>query len=116
MNLFKKQAFKHAIFIHTVPSYYTSQRCSCCGNVDKNNLKNNRIYECECGNMIDRDFNAAKNIKYYLERFSREFCSYDTSFNQYDSLKYITKECVKKTITNHSKSLFPSKEIMLTLN
>ena len=53
--------------------------------------------------------NAAKNIKYYLERFSREFCSYDTSFNQYDSLKYITKECVRKTITHYSKSLFQQK-------
>lgn len=47
----------------------SSQICSCCGNVlqgsDKIKLSQ-RIYHChECGNNIDRDYNAAVNLKLY---------------------------------------------------
>ena len=47
----------------------SSQICSCCGNVltgsDKLKLSQ-RIYHChECGNKIDRDYNAAVNLKLY---------------------------------------------------
>lgn len=41
----------------------SSQTCSCCGNVKKIPLSE-RTYKCEhCGTVIDRDFNAAINIK-----------------------------------------------------
>src|SRR5260221_1143897 len=41
---------------------YTSQRCSCCGHVQKMPLSV-RIYECpNCGLVIDRDHNGSKNI------------------------------------------------------
>lgn len=47
----------------------SSQICSCCGNVlqGKDKLKlSQRIYHChECGNKIDRDYNAAVNLKLY---------------------------------------------------
>ncbi len=44
----------------------SSKLCSKCGN-KKTELKlNERIYECEsCNNVIDRDFNAALNLKLY---------------------------------------------------
>ncbi len=43
----------------------SSKLCSCCGNI-KNNLKlSDRIYKCECGNVIDRDYQAALNLKRY---------------------------------------------------
>lgn len=30
----------------------------------KNDLKlNNRVYKCDCGNIIDRDYNASINLK-----------------------------------------------------
>ena len=43
--------------------YPSSKTCSCCGKV-KNDLKlSDRIYVCECGNRMDRDINAAINIR-----------------------------------------------------
>ena len=47
----------------------SSQICSCCGNVlqGKGKLKlSQRVYHCnECNNKIDRDYNAAVNLKLY---------------------------------------------------
>jgi IS605 OrfB family transposase len=40
---------------------YTSQTCSKCGTVDKEN-RNGEIYRCSCGIVIDADTNAAINI------------------------------------------------------
>lgn len=40
---------------------YTSQMCSNCGQIVKKNLSV-RIHSCDCGLIIDRDVNAAKNI------------------------------------------------------
>lgn len=49
--------------------YPSSKLCSCCGNI-KNDLKlSDRIYKCDCGNVIDRDFQAALNLKAYGEQF-----------------------------------------------
>jgi OOP family OmpA-OmpF porin len=38
VELFKKQARNRGILVHTIPSFYTSQRCSCCGVIDKSKL------------------------------------------------------------------------------
>lgn len=51
----------------------SSQICSCCGNVlqgsDKIKLSQ-RVYHChECNNKLDRDYNAAVNLKLYGMRF-----------------------------------------------
>lgn len=40
---------------------YTSQTCSCCGQLMNLKLKD-RICNCSCGNKMDRDINAAINI------------------------------------------------------
>ena len=48
-----------------VDKYYpSSQICSCCGarHPEMKELKR-RVMECQCGNRMDRDHNAAKNIK-----------------------------------------------------
>ena len=45
----------------------SSKLCSCCGNVKKDLKLSDRIYKCECGNVIDRDFQAALNLKRYGE-------------------------------------------------
>ena len=42
--------------------YPSSQICSVCGSKKKMPL-NERTYICDCGNIIDRDLNAAINIK-----------------------------------------------------
>ena len=46
----------------------SSKRCSCCGKVKEDLRLSDRIYVCTCGNIMDRDVNAAKNIKMEAER------------------------------------------------
>ena len=41
----------------------SSKRCSCCGREKKELRLDERIYRCECGNCMDRDVNAAVNIR-----------------------------------------------------
>lgn len=43
----------------------SSKLCSCCGKIKKDLKLSDRIYKCECGNIIDRDFQAALNLKKY---------------------------------------------------
>ena len=50
--------------------YPSSKLCSCCGNIKKDLKLSDRIYRCECGNIIDRDFQASINLKAYGERFA----------------------------------------------
>jgi putative transposase len=40
----------------------TTKQCSACGQV-RNMTLSQRVYECECGLVMDRDENAAINIK-----------------------------------------------------
>ena len=49
--------------------YPSSKLCSCCGNIKKDLKLSDRIYKCDCGNVIDRDFQAALNLKAYGEQF-----------------------------------------------
>ena len=51
--------------------YPSSQICSCCGRRKKLSLEE-RMYECECGLEMDRDYNAAINIKREGLRILRE--------------------------------------------
>ena len=51
--------------------YASSQICSCCGEVNKMALSD-RKYQCPCGNRMDRDLNAAINIKNEGYRLYRE--------------------------------------------
>lgn len=50
--------------------YPSSKLCSCCGRIKKDLKLSDRTYKCECGNIIDRDFNASLNLKAYGERFA----------------------------------------------
>ena len=50
--------------------YPSSKLCSCCGKIKKDLKLSDRIYKCECGNVIDRDFQASLNLKAYGERFA----------------------------------------------
>ena len=40
----------------------SSKTCEC-GKINKNLKLSDRIWECECGKVIERDLNAARNIK-----------------------------------------------------
>lgn len=43
----------------------SSKLCSCCGAIKKDLKLSDRIYRCECGNVMDRDYQAAINLKRY---------------------------------------------------
>ena len=45
----------------------SSKLCSRCGMIKKDLKLSDRIYKCECGNVIDRDYQAALNLKRYGE-------------------------------------------------
>jgi len=49
--------------LHKVDKYYASSKiCSICGSKKKTLPLSQRTYSCECGNVINRDHNAAINI------------------------------------------------------
>jgi putative transposase len=43
----------------------SSKRCSDCGGINKELTLGDREWTCQCGSTHDRDFNAAKNIKWF---------------------------------------------------
>ena len=50
----------------------SSKLCSCCGNIKKDLKLSDRIYRCECGNVIDRDYQATLNLKRYGENVMKQ--------------------------------------------
>ena len=55
---------KQVIFVNTF--YPSSKMCSSCGWKNKNLKLSDRIFICqECGNSIDRDYNASFNLKQF---------------------------------------------------
>ena len=57
-----KLADRGKYFVKVDKWHPSSQLCSCCGRRKKLSL-GDRIYQCDCGLVIDRDYNAAINIK-----------------------------------------------------
>lgn len=61
---------EHGVQLIVADRFYPSSKlCSCCGNIKKNLKLSDRIYRCECGNIIDRDFQASINLRAYGEKF-----------------------------------------------
>lgn len=57
-----KLADRGKYFVKVDKWYPSSQICSCCGKQKEMSLSG-RVYQCNCGLAIDRDYNAAINIK-----------------------------------------------------
>ena len=55
---------------HIVNEAYTSKTCSSCGEIKYNLGSSKTFHCCQCGMIMDRDFNGARNIylKYMGER------------------------------------------------
>lgn len=49
-------------FLQVDRFYPSSKLCSQCGNIKKDLKLKDRIYKCECGLVIDRDYNASVNL------------------------------------------------------
>lgn len=52
-------------FIDVDRFFPSSKTCSSCGNIKRDLKLTDRVYRCECGLNIDRDLNAAINLKKY---------------------------------------------------
>ena len=50
----------------------SSKLCSCCGAIKKDLKLSDRIYRCDCGNVIDRDYQASLNLKQYGENVLKQ--------------------------------------------
>ncbi|MGL5100717.1 MAG: RNA-guided endonuclease InsQ/TnpB family protein [Fusobacteriaceae bacterium] len=49
-----------------VPRFYpSSKKCSKCGEIKKNLKLSDRVFQCECGHVMDRDLNASINLGNY---------------------------------------------------
>ena len=58
------KAKEYGIAVRIVDRFYpSSKKCSKCGRIKKDLKLKDRIYHCECGFEIDRDLNAAINLK-----------------------------------------------------
>lgn len=63
-----KSSWNNIKFIEADRYFPSSKLCSACGCVNKNLKLSDRTYTCpDCGNVIDRDYQAALNLKTYGE-------------------------------------------------
>lgn len=67
-----KSAWNHIPVIIADRFFPSSKLCSCCGMIKKDLKLSDRIYKCECGNVIGRDFQASLNLKAYGENVLRQ--------------------------------------------
>ncbi|WP_242311988.1 RNA-guided endonuclease TnpB family protein [Bacillus cereus group sp. BfR-BA-01331] len=62
----ENQANQYGIKVVKIAPSYTSQRCSECGYIHKNNRQDQSTFECQqCNLKVHADYNAAKNISIY---------------------------------------------------
>jgi putative transposase len=62
-NLLTYKAENAGCIVRTKNPAYTSQMCSECGHIEKENRKKQALFLClNCGHMENADSNASKNI------------------------------------------------------
>ena len=63
--LLERKCLEYGIQLRIADRFFASSKtCSRCGNVKRDLKLKDRVYECtECGLVIDRDYNAALNLK-----------------------------------------------------
>ena len=54
---------KQKTFVKIDRFFPSSKLCSCCGKIKEDLKLSDQIYICSCGNIMDRDVNAAINIR-----------------------------------------------------
>lgn len=59
-----QQSKRHNIEVRIIDRFYPSSKlCNCCGQIKSDLKLSDRIYNCDCGNVIDRDLQASINIR-----------------------------------------------------
>ena len=65
--------------------YPSSKTCSCCGNIKKALKLSEREYVCEnCGLIIDRDLNAAINLRNKSVSYTESACGVPKQSNSFE--------------------------------
>ena len=91
-------------------SFPSTKRCSVCKNI-KNMRLSDRVYICDnCGNVMDRDYNAALNILYeglsQVPVEHREFKPAETLASTLKMLEYLNSiPCLKASLVHEAGSL-----------
>ena len=67
-----KSTWNNILVIIADRFFPSSKLCSCCGEIKKDLKLSDRIYKCDCGNIIDRDFQASLNLKQYGENVLKQ--------------------------------------------
>jgi putative transposase len=102
-NILVNQCRNKNIQLTIVPSYYTSQRCSVCGYVDRDNRKTQEDFVCQnCGHSENADLNASKNIKQFkeIDVLSQSFLKLDNS-TSWLVPKKLGKQTIKKVLDDY---------------
>lgn len=59
-----QQCIKYDVELRIIDRFYPSSKlCSCCGQIKTDLKLSDRVYKCDCGNIIDRDYQASLNIR-----------------------------------------------------
>ena len=67
-----KSAWNNISVIIADRFFPSSKLCSTCGHIKQDLKLSDRIYKCDCGNVIDRDFQASLNLKVYGENVLKQ--------------------------------------------
>lgn len=64
INKLTYKCILNGIELRQVDRFYASSKICCkCGMIKKDLKLRDRVYKCDCGNIIDRDYNASINLK-----------------------------------------------------
>ena len=67
-----KSAWNNISVIIADRFFPSSKLCSACGHIKRDLKLSDRTYQCDCGNIIDRDFQASLNLKAYGENVLKQ--------------------------------------------
>lgn len=104
-----QQANKRGIRVHLTNPAYTSQTCSKCGHISKDNRKTQERFECiSCGYSCNADYNSSINIKNRI--------SLDVLKNKLHTFNsngiYIPKKQKKETVKDIIEEFYESSKLV----
>lgn len=104
----KQQAEKRGLRVHLTPSYYSSQQCPECRNIDSENRKTQEEFECcSCGHHDNADLNAAKNLKLrFIDVLWRRSLHDVDAYGRLIPKAFIRKDFVKSVLSKKQTSLY----------
>ena len=67
IEILKQKSVEYFTDVVEAPRFFPSSKtCSSCGQVKEILSLSDRVFTCDCGNSLDRDLNAAVNLKKYI--------------------------------------------------